>query len=417
MSLTARQRRALEEICDTFCPPANGVPAARRAGGRRRAARRGRAEPARARATSSWRRCCRCGTRTRWARRRRRLRAASARCRASSASGCCCRWGDSRSPQRRAVFQALRKGALLFYYMLPGPGGARNPAWDEIGYDGPLGKLDGRAAEGAVADGDRQRRQPRVRRRDRRVGRRRRRRGRRARRGRARCRRDRVGRLLRRPGLRRLRARRADAVLHGRAAAPATTRASDLLAGSCLGGGTVVNYTTSFRTPDDVRDGVGLVRCARVHLRRLHGQPRRGVRAARRQPGAQRAVHARAEAPGGVRQARMARRRDAARGAPVRTGRECGYCGLGCRVGAKQSVVKTWLADAHAAGTRMIVAQPRSARDRRGRRARGAWRRGRSSGRQRDDPRARRDRRLRRDPHAGAAASARAWRTTTSASI
>ena len=25
-------------------------------------------------------------------------------------------------------------------------------------------------------------------------------------------------------------------------------------------------------------------------------------------------------------------------------GRECGYCGLGCRVGAKQSVVKTWLA-------------------------------------------------------------------------
>ena len=30
-------------------------------------------------------------------------------------------------------------------------------------------------------------------------------------------------------------------------------------------------------------------------------------------------------------------------------GKECGYCGLGCRVGAKQSVVKTWLADAHAA--------------------------------------------------------------------
>ena len=26
-----------------------------------------------------------------------------------------------------------------------------------------------------------------------------------------------------------------------------------LLAGSCLGGGTVVNYTTSFRTPDEVR--------------------------------------------------------------------------------------------------------------------------------------------------------------------
>lgn len=36
-------------------------------------------------------------------------------------------------------------------------------------------------------------------------------------------------------------------------------------------------------------------------------------------------------------------------------GRECGYCGLGCRVGAKQSVVKTWLVDAHGAGARLIV--------------------------------------------------------------
>ena len=36
-------------------------------------------------------------------------------------------------------------------------------------------------------------------------------------------------------------------------------------------------------------------------------------------------------------------------------GKECGYCGLGCRVGAKQSVVKTWLADANAAGARLIV--------------------------------------------------------------
>ncbi len=52
-------------------------------------------------------------------------------------------WGDSRAPQRRAVFQALRKGALMFYYMVPGRDGGRNPAWDAIGYDGPLGKLEG----------------------------------------------------------------------------------------------------------------------------------------------------------------------------------------------------------------------------------------------------------------------------------
>ena len=36
-------------------------------------------------------------------------------------------------------------------------------------------------------------------------------------------------------------------------------------------------------------------------------------------------------------------------------GKECGYCGLGCRVGAKQSTVKTWLADAHRRGSRLIV--------------------------------------------------------------
>jgi long-chain-alcohol oxidase len=36
-------------------------------------------------------------------------------------------------------------------------------------------------------------------------------------------------------------------------------------------------------------------------------------------------------------------------------GRECGYCGLGCRLGAKQSVTKTWLADAFGAGARLVV--------------------------------------------------------------
>lgn len=43
------------------------------------------------------------------------------------------------------MFQALRKGALLFYYILPGPYNTRNPVWDAIGYDGPLGTLDGAA--------------------------------------------------------------------------------------------------------------------------------------------------------------------------------------------------------------------------------------------------------------------------------
>src|ERR671914_992590 len=48
-------------------------------------------------------------------------------------------WADSRVPQRRAAFQALRKGTLLAYYGKGGPDGRPNPVWDAIGYPGPLG--------------------------------------------------------------------------------------------------------------------------------------------------------------------------------------------------------------------------------------------------------------------------------------
>lgn len=48
-------------------------------------------------------------------------------------------WADSRVPQRRAAFQALRKGTLLAYYGGSGPDGGANPVWDAIGYPGPLG--------------------------------------------------------------------------------------------------------------------------------------------------------------------------------------------------------------------------------------------------------------------------------------
>ena len=45
-----------------------------------------------------------------------------------------------------------------------------------------------------------------------------------------------------------------------------------MLAGSTLGGGTVINYTTSFPTPDSVREEWG------PHLRISGGVHRRGVR-------------------------------------------------------------------------------------------------------------------------------------------
>lgn len=64
-----------------------------------------------------------------------------------------------------------------------------------------------------------------------------------------------------------------------------------LLAGSCLGGGTVVNYSTSFRTPDDVRSewashGV------RAFVGEEYTASLDAVLGARRQSGAQRALDA-----------------------------------------------------------------------------------------------------------------------------
>ena len=159
-------------------------------------------------------------------------------------------WRDSPVPLMRTGFQALRKAALAFAYMLPG-------RWEEIGYPGPLGphadapapRLEpieprgelelecdvcvvGSGAGGGVAaavlaaagldvvvleaggywserdfDG------------------------------------------AERTGLRRL--------YRGGGASATDDQGVGLIAGACLGGGTVVNYSTSFRTPDEVLGGVG----------------------------------------------------------------------------------------------------------------------------------------------------------------
>ena len=128
-----------------------------------------------------------------------------------------------------------------------------------------------------------------------------------------------------------------------------------LLAGACLGGGTVVNYSTSFRTPDDVRaewaahgvpeftsaeysaslDAV----CERLGVSQEYNEP--SSREHKLQEGCVKLGWHVDAMPRGVRNCAQ--------------GKECGYCGLGCRVGAKQSVVKTWLADAGSTGTRFII--------------------------------------------------------------
>ena len=185
------------------------------------------------------------------------------------------RWRDSPVPLMRTGFQALRKAALAFAHLLPG-------RWDAIGYPGPLGARGTRPAPRLDAARGRRRARARVRRLRRRLRRRRRRRGRGAGRGGARRRRARGGRLLRRGATSTAPSCAGCAgCTCGGGGCATHDQSVGLLAGTCLGGGTVVNYMTSFRTPDDVREEWG-----------AHGfplpadydaEPRRGLRAARRQ--------------------------------------------------------------------------------------------------------------------------------------
>jgi long-chain-alcohol oxidase len=263
-------------------------------------------------------------------------------------------WGESKIPERRAVFQALRKAALLFYYMIPARDGGRNPVWDVIGYDGPLGPLEsappkaltitpvdrdvtfdcdvvivGSGAGGGTAAG-----------------------------------------VLAAAGLEVIvieSGRYYDdedfdggeykALSNYYMGAPTATddHSVGLIAGSCLGGGTVVNYSTSFRTPDEVRAewaGLGVPAFAsdeytasldavweRIGANQEYNEP--STREKKLQEGCVKLGWHVDAMPRGVRNCAQ--------------GRECGYCGLGCRVGAKQSVVKTWLPDANAKGTKLIV--------------------------------------------------------------
>ena len=353
LKLTPRQHRALEDICDVFCPSGEGLPSARELG----------VADALVEAVANNPR----------ASERRQLAALLAAWNSpvlgplggvglksfatlapQQREQALLAWGDSRLPQRRAVFQALRKGALLFYYMLPGPGGGRNPAWDAIGYDGPLGPLEGappKALSTTEPGAD----------------------------GRLECDVVIVGSgagggaaagALSGAGLdvivveagdyyddRDFEGSELGAFTRFYMGAPAAThdQSVGLVAGACLGGGTVVNYTTSFRTPDEVRaewaaHGVPAFTsedytasldavCERLGVNQEYNDP--STREQKLRDGCTALGWHIDAMPRGVRRCAQ--------------GKECGYCGLGCRVGAKQSVVKTWLADADERGARLVV--------------------------------------------------------------
>jgi long-chain-alcohol oxidase len=352
--LTSRARGALDAICDTFAPGGDGLPSATELGVPEAltalVARNPRAAERRqvSQLLGLWDSRLLCAVAGGgWG----RFSALSQ----DDRERVLLSWADSRVAQRRAAFQALRKGTLLAYYGKGGPDGQPNPAWEAIGYPGPLGSplnppppgiepvtVDGdttidcdvvvvgsgagggtAAAVLAQAGLDVVILEA----------------------GRYFTERDFDGDEL--SGFDRL-------YLNGGGMA-STDGSVGLLAAQGLGGTTLVNYTFSFRTPDPVRrewaDEHGLAAVAgdefdgsldavweRIGVNAEHSLPSRRdetIRAGFDRLGWEWEV--------------MERN---VRGC---TEEVCRLCHYGCQLGAKQSTLKTWVQDAHDAGARILV--------------------------------------------------------------
>jgi long-chain-alcohol oxidase len=129
-----------------------------------------------------------------------------------------------------------------------------------------------------------------------------------------------------------------------------------ILAGSTLGGGTVVNFTTSFKPPQWVLAEWAEVSGAEAFVS--------GEVAASLDAVAERVGVTTEQSGPGVRDVLMERGLERlgwhvgplprnVRGCAQDPG--CGWCGFGCRLGAKQSTMVTWLQDAAAHGARIVV--------------------------------------------------------------
>jgi hypothetical protein len=129
-----------------------------------------------------------------------------------------------------------------------------------------------------------------------------------------------------------------------------------IVAGSALGGGTVVNYTTSFATPPAVLAEWAAVSGRRgVRLRRGRGRleavrARLGVTEDREPP--RRPRPAAGAGPGAARLARRPLPRNV-RGCPQDAG--CGWCGFGCRAGPSSRPWSPTWRRRPAAGARLVV--------------------------------------------------------------
>ncbi|TMC53728.1 MAG: NAD(P)-dependent oxidoreductase, partial [Chloroflexi bacterium] len=132
-----------------------------------------------------------------------------------------------------------------------------------------------------------------------------------------------------------------------RGVATTTDRAIALLAGSALGGGTIVNWNTSLRIPAAVQEewrAAGIDDLA-PHYDAVAARIDVDTDESERN-GANAALERGARALG-LASATIARN--------VKGCGDCGPCTLGCRRGAKQSTLRTFLADASASGAEIIA--------------------------------------------------------------
>lgn len=128
-----------------------------------------------------------------------------------------------------------------------------------------------------------------------------------------------------------------------------------ILAGSCLGGGTVINWTTSFALPESIRaewdrrSGLTVFESPAFASSLERVQERLNVGTRWTTPGRRDELLER-----GLRALGWSVEPIPRNVTDCREGLECGFCTYGCRYGAKNSTANTYLHDAARAGARLI---------------------------------------------------------------
>jgi long-chain-alcohol oxidase len=344
LTISSQARAALDAICDTFAPGEDGLPSATKLGVPEAMLFAVGEEPSAA-AREQF-----AGLLEAWD----TQLAGSEQSRFSKGSQAerertLLEWADAPEVERRAAFQALRKGILLTYYSL-----GADAVYEALGYPGPLGPPEnpppkmikplaitddtelecdvcvvgsgagGGTAAGVLAAAGLDVAVMEV--------------------GGYYSEEDFDGDEL--PGYARL-------YLNGGGVAT-DDQSIGLLAGSCLGGGTTVNYTWCFRPPEHVREewrGLGLDEWAGSDFDDSLDAvwERIGVSSESSIPSSR--DHAMREGLDKLGWHSEVMQRNC-KGCKEEV---CRLCHYGCQVGAKQSTMKTWLQDAYDNGARILV--------------------------------------------------------------